>query len=221
MLTDHSAFDAYMLLIEGAGRRVLYTGDFRRHGRKGSLVDAVMARPPQDVDVLVCESTNLGTDKPVDREDTLEDGFVDLFGRTAGRVFMAWSGQKVDRTVTLYRAARRTGRTLVIDLYTADVLDRIAQGTRLPRAGFLGLQVVVTAGLRRFYAARGREGFVARMARSGIAARNVPANAVVMLRRSLMRDYAQAGIVPTASDAFNHSTWRGYLDMPNYAEPLE
>src|ERR1700704_3083664 len=30
MLTDHSAYDAYMLLIEGAGRRILYTGDFRR-----------------------------------------------------------------------------------------------------------------------------------------------------------------------------------------------
>ena len=34
ILTDHSAFDAYMLLIEGAGKRILYTGDFRRHGRK-------------------------------------------------------------------------------------------------------------------------------------------------------------------------------------------
>ena len=36
-LTDHSAFDAYMLLVEGAGKRVLYTGDFRRHGRKSVL----------------------------------------------------------------------------------------------------------------------------------------------------------------------------------------
>lgn len=156
ILTDHSAFDAYMLLVEGAGRRVLYTGDFRRHGRKAKLVDAMLAHPPKDIDVLICEGTNLGTDKPVTTEDALEDEFVALFEGTAGRVFVAWSGQNIDRTVTLYRAAKRTGRTLVVDLYTADVLDRIAEGTGLPRAGFPNLKVVITAGLRDFYARQGR-----------------------------------------------------------------
>lgn len=221
LLTDHSAFDAYMLLVEGAGRRILYTGDFRRHGRKADLVEALMARPPRDVDVLICEGTNLGTDKPVMTEAALEEDFVALLQRTAGRVFVAWSGQNIDRTVTLYRAAKRTGRTLVIDLYTADVLDRIAEGTRLPRAGFPNLKVVVTAGLRGLYAGRAREDFVARMAAHGVAARAVPENAVIMLRRSLMRDYARAKLVPTAADAFNYSMWRGYLSMPYHAEPLE
>lgn len=221
MLTDHSAFDAYMLLVAGAGRRVLYTGDFRRHGRKGGLVDGLLARPPADIDALVIEGTNLGTDKPVQTEAALEDAFVELFGRTAGRVFVAWSGQNIDRTVTLYRAAKKTGRTLVIDLYTADVLDRIAEGTRLPRAGFPNLKVVVTGGLRRMYASRGREDLVARMAHDGLAARAVPSDAVVMLRRSLIGDYARAGLVPTTRDAFNLSVWRGYLSTPYYAEPLE
>ena len=64
-LTDHSAFDAYMLLVEGAGKRILYTGDFRRHGRKSVLVDRFMANPPPDIDVLVTEGSNLGSDKPV------------------------------------------------------------------------------------------------------------------------------------------------------------
>jgi ribonuclease J len=127
ILTDHSAFDAYMLLVEGAGRRLLYTGDFRRHGRKSALVDRMMARPPADIDVLLTEGTNLGS------ESELEGEFVELFERTRGRVFVAWSGQNIDRTVTIYRAAKRTGRTLAIDLYTADVLDRIAEGTGLPR----------------------------------------------------------------------------------------
>lgn len=154
-------------------------------------------------------------------EHVLEDDFADLFRRTAGRVFVSWSGQNVDRTVTLHRAARRTGRTLVIDLYTADVMDRIAEGTRLPRAGFPGLKVVITAGLRRVYARRGCEGFVGRMARHGVAARSMPADAVVMLRRSLIRDFATAGLVPTVADAFNHSMWRGYLDAPRHAEPFE
>jgi len=42
-LTDHSAFDAYMLLIEAEGRRVLYSGDFRTHGRKSKLVERMRA----------------------------------------------------------------------------------------------------------------------------------------------------------------------------------
>ncbi len=53
ILTDHSAFDAAMLLIEGDGRRLLYSGDFRRHGRKGGLLDRLMASPPAKVDLLI------------------------------------------------------------------------------------------------------------------------------------------------------------------------
>ena len=221
ILTDHSAFDAYMLLIEGAEQRILYTGDFRRHGRKSSLVDHLMAAPPRDIDVLLMEGTNLGTDKPVQTEPALEAEFVDLFRRTAGRVFVSWSGQNIDRTVTLYLAAKRTGRTLVIDLYTADVLDRISEGTRLPRAGFPNLKIVITAGLAATYRQQGREDFVARMARCGVAAKGVPDNGVVMLRRALIRDYSRAGLVPTPDDAFNFSMWRGYLSEPYSFEPLE
>lgn len=213
ILTDHSAFDAYMLLVEGAGRRVLYTGDFRRYGRKGKLVDAVIARPPRDIDVLVCEGTNLGTGKPVIAEDALEGDCVELFKRTAGRVFVAWSGQNIDRTVTLYRAALRTGRLLVVDLYVADVMDRISSGTRLPRAGFRGLKVVVTRGLRRHYARRGADEFVARMATHGVAARFMRPKAIVVMRRSLIRDFENAGVFPTPADAFVHSMWRASASM--------
>jgi len=35
ILTDHSALDAYMLLIEGDGKTVLHTGDFTLHGHAG------------------------------------------------------------------------------------------------------------------------------------------------------------------------------------------
>jgi len=222
ILTDHSAFDAYMLLVESAGKRILYTGDFRRHGRKSVLVDRMMANPPPHIDVLVTEGTNLGQDKPVTTEDELELEFVELFKRTKGRVFVAWSAQNIDRTVTLYRAAKRTSRTLVIDLYTADVLDRISAGTRVPRAGFPNLKVVVTRALRRFYRKVGRDDFVVKMAPHGLAARHlVRDRQVIMLRRSLIADYQSAGVIPTPDDAFNFSMWHGYLSEPDIAEVLE
>lgn len=220
ILTDHSAFDAYMLLIEGAGQRILYSGDFRRHGRKAKLVEAMIARPPRDIDVLVMEGTNLGSDKPVMTEKALEAEFVALFRRTPGRVFVCWSGQNIDRTVTLYRAAKQTGRTLVIDLYTADVLDRIGEGYRLPRAGWPNLKVVITRGLSKSYRMRGRGDFVDRMADHGLPARALKDGKwVAMLRRGLIRDYRDAGVAPGDGDAFNFSMWAGYLADPDQAEP--
>lgn len=216
LLTDHSAFDAHMLLIEAGGKRVLYSGDFRIHGRKSVLVERLMASPPKDIDVLLLEGTNLGSDKPTKSETDLEVDFVNLFRTTPGRVFVAWSAQNVDRTVTLYRAAKKTGRTLVVDLYTAEVLELLAEHGRLPRAGFDNLKVVITANMSRMYRRKGRAVFVDQMATSGrgisAAALNDNRNKwVVMFRDSLRRDFDRKGVKPDADDCWSWSMWSGYL----------
>jgi ribonuclease J len=215
-LTDHSGFDAYMLLIEADGQRVLYSGDFRIHGRKSVLVERMMRSPPADLDVLILEGTNLGTDKPTISETDLEDQFVALAKKTPGRMFVCWSGQNIDRTVSLYRAAKRSGRTLVIDLYTAEVMEAIADGTRLPRPGFDNLKVVLTRGLRRHYAELGRVDFIGNMAKHGLSASALEgSNHIVMLRDGLLKDYKSKGVTPAASDTFSYSMWKGYLNKPN------
>ena len=38
LLVDHSAFDAYMFIIEAEGKRILHTGDFRGHGFRGKAL---------------------------------------------------------------------------------------------------------------------------------------------------------------------------------------
>lgn len=216
-LTDHSAFDAYMLLIETEQKRILYTGDFRIHGRKSVLVEKLMAEPPQNLDVLLMEGTNLGSDKPTMSEADLEGQFVSLFQETAGRVFVAWSAQNVDRTVTLFRAARKTGRTLVVDIYTAEVMNLLAEHGRLPQAGWDNLKVVVTASLSRRYKQKGLGDFVDKLASSGhaISARTLsetPEKWAIMLRESLVRDYERKGVKPAREDAWSWSMWKGYLD---------
>jgi len=217
-LTDHSAFDAYMLLIEAAGKRVLYSGDFRNHGRKAALVEQMMSAPPRDVDVLLMEGTNLGSDKPTKSERDLEEDFVALFRETPGRVFTCWSAQNIDRTVTLYRAAVKSGRTLVVDLYTAEVLELLADAGKLPRAGWNNIKVVITRSFARLYEMKGRKEFVERMAANGISAAalaQTPNKWVVMIRPSLIRDFTAKGVVPTQADAWSYSQWRGYLDQPD------
>ncbi|HEY8572722.1 MBL fold metallo-hydrolase [Phenylobacterium sp.] len=217
-LTDHSAFDAHMLQIDGMGRRILYSGDFRRHGRKSGLVERLMADPPANVDVLLMEGTNLGTTKPSKTEAALESEFIDLFNSTPGRVFVAWSAQNVDRTVTLYRAALQAGRTLVVDLYTAEVMQALGDFGRLPLPDWSRIMVVVTSSLARMYRRRGDEAFVQQMVENGISARKLEQHRtkwVVMVRPSLARDYARSGVTPTSDDAWSFSQWSGYLKAPD------
>lgn len=75
-LCDHSAFDSYMLLFEAGGKSILYTGDFRFHGRKNS--GELLSRLPKKVDTLICEGTNIGNGKPCFSESELENKFVEI-----------------------------------------------------------------------------------------------------------------------------------------------
>ena len=118
-LVDHSAFDAYGLLIEADGRRVYYSGDFRAHGRKSGLFEAMIKHPPQNIDVLLMEGTTIGrtgTGKGFSSEADLEEAFVQAFSETEGIHFVWASAQNIDRIVTIFRAAKRTNRLFVIDL---------------------------------------------------------------------------------------------------------
>uniref|UniRef100_UPI001C5CADBA hypothetical protein n=1 Tax=Escherichia fergusonii TaxID=564 RepID=UPI001C5CADBA len=58
-LADHSAFDAYSLLVEAHGKRAFYSGDIRAHGRKARLFENLVEHPPQAIDVLLLEGTTL------------------------------------------------------------------------------------------------------------------------------------------------------------------
>lgn len=58
IFTDHSAFDAYMFVIEAKNVRVLYTGDFRSHGFRSKGIKA-LPKFAQDIDYIISEGTTL------------------------------------------------------------------------------------------------------------------------------------------------------------------
>ena len=214
-LTDHSAFDAHMLLIEVDGKRIFYTGDFRFNGRKNLLPKNLIASPPEKIDVLLMEGTNLDKDKIYPTEATLEDNFAYLFKSTKGRVFVSWSAQNIDRTVTLFRACRKTGRTLVVDLYTAEVLEMLKSFGTIPQPEWEGLKVVVTSRMMAHYQRLGKSAFIEKCVPNGMSASKLESNSsnwVVMTRNSLIKDYIKKGVKITPKDAWSFSLWRGYLE---------
>lgn len=112
---DHSAFGAYAFLIKADGRQVFYSGDFRAHGRARNCVEWLMKTPPQNVDVLLMEGSMLGRGgKESPSEKSLEDKFADVFQQARGVAAVWTSSTNINRIVTLYKAAIRTGRELVV-----------------------------------------------------------------------------------------------------------
>ena len=128
-LCDHSAFDSYMLLFEAGGKSILYTGDFRFHGRKNS--DELLSRLPKKVNTLICEGTNIGNTKPCFAERELEDKLVAIMRDSQKPVFVMQSSTNIDRLVSVYRASKRSGRILYEDNYTALIAS--AAGGKIPR----------------------------------------------------------------------------------------
>lgn len=125
-LVDHSAYDAYSFLIESGGKSFYYSGDFRAHGRKAALFDYFIAHPPTNIDALLLEGTSIGRigdDQIFATEREIEEKLVQLFSNTKGLALVHTSSQNIDRIVTIMRASKRTGRKLVIDLYTAAILE--------------------------------------------------------------------------------------------------
>lgn len=125
-LVDHSAYDAYALLIESDGKRLFYSGDFRAHGRKAELFERLIKNPPKDIDILLMEGSSLGRieyDDNFPSEQDIEEKLITVFTNTKGMAFVHTSAQNIDRVVTILRACKRTGRRLVIDLYTAAILE--------------------------------------------------------------------------------------------------
>ncbi len=130
---DHSAFDAYMFLLEANGKRIFYSGDFRNHGRKAGVFEWFIRNAPKDVDYLLLEGTTIGTsDKPFDTETDIENDLVKVFNEPDKINLIYSSGQNIDRLVSIYRACKRTNKTMVVDVYIAYILKTLSSFGKIP-----------------------------------------------------------------------------------------
>ncbi|KRR23596.1 MBL fold metallo-hydrolase [Bradyrhizobium retamae] len=215
-LVDHSGFDAYAIEIEAAGKRLFYSGDLRAHGRKAKMFEALVHTPPRAIDIMLMEGSSLGRladDESFPTEEALENIFVDRFKDTTGMALVACSAQNIDRVVTVYRAAKRTGRTLVVDAYAAEVLKATGyDNIPKPVAGWSNLAVFIPQRQRLHLKNNG----IAPLVDSYREFRLWPeqlaqkaSRAVMLFRPWMMRDLDQANALSGAKVFW--SQWDGYL----------
>ena len=137
LLVDHSAFDAYMFLVEADGVRLLYTGDFRDHGPRGKALRPMLERYVGQVDWLICEGTTLSR-QPGPRMTEWELGRRARAVMEAHQhVFALCASTNIDRIAVLARSAPRR-RPVVCDRYKKRCWTAWS-GTAAGRAAFTGL----------------------------------------------------------------------------------
>jgi ribonuclease J len=204
-LCDHSAFDAYMFHIACNGKFLLYTGDFRSHGRKS--FDALLKRLPS-VDVLITEGTTLSRTQttPIPEEE-LEHESARLVAQTDGPVFVMTAATNIDRLVSMYKTAIHTKRVLLQDLYLAAVST--AAGGNIPNPkGFSGIRVFLTNGASDRYTQLQSYG------EAKIGRRSIAMLKFVMCVRPSMQAYLEklSSLMSFENGVLFYSLWEGYKE---------
>ena len=220
-LVDHSAFDAYALLVEADGKRAYYSGDFRTHGRKAKLVEAVIKHPPKDIDVLLMEGTTIGrtgTSEGFSTETDLEREFVQAFRETKGLHFVWASAQNIDRMVTIFRAAKQTGRILIVDLYAALVLEATGRDS-IPQSYWNEVGLYIPQGQRVFIKTNRLFDDLKRHKMNRVFPEDLESlskRAVMLFRRTMMCDHGVQSVLDGAG--LTYSMWDGYLKRESTQE---
>lgn len=123
---DHSALDAAAFEIKCEGKTVLYTGDFRGHGRRREYFERFLKEAGKEPDLLLIEGTSLGRSGEKEyTEEELETEFGKVMEKSSSIVLCQTTGQNIDRVISFYNAAKACGKTFVMDIYTANLLNEL------------------------------------------------------------------------------------------------
>jgi ribonuclease J len=221
---DHSAFDSMALLIEADGKRLLYSGDLRLHGRKPGMAHALFKETAtRPIDVLLMEGTNLRKVRvePSDGEATETELEKTLFRniiRCPGLVLANFSPQHVDRMVSFYKATRRAGRVFVTDVYGAFVLHLVSGQCRIPKPiSNNGIRVYYNQSFQKSWRRKNLNKIHAMFQADRVDMSTILASpeCFVMLFRPSMADLDFAGKFPDRTMCM-YSYWPGYLVKPEY-----
>lgn len=123
----HSAKGAFMYLIEADGKSVLYSGDFCNTGRL-----------PKNVDLMLCEGTNIAFDiqKDIVTENEISELIYSEITKKDTICFVLASSANIDRVKSVLSACQRAGKNLVTDLFTLSLLGEVHTETEWIKYGF-------------------------------------------------------------------------------------
>lgn len=211
-INDHSAYEAYSLIVSDGVHRLFYSGDFRDHGRKSWAIDRLARLNLGEIDLLMVEGTNMGSSKSTKTENMLEEKFVNEFKSRKGLGLVCYSPQNIDRFCTIFRAAIRAKKTYIADFYQAMVLEAIDRPT-IPKPSTSALRVFLSAGQKRSVIREKRFKDIEQFKSQRIYQEELASsdNDMIMIFRGSMIPDLQ-GLNPSY---LVYSQWSGYLNRDN------
>ena len=131
LMVDHSAFDAYMFIIESQGVRILHTGDFRGHGFRSKGLVPTLRKYAHDIDYIISEGTNIcRPNETIETEQELQQEFENQFKQHNSN-FVLVSSTNIDRIFSLYHAAKNAGRCFICDKYQAQIMQIVSENHKM------------------------------------------------------------------------------------------
>lgn len=220
-IIDHSAFDAYSFLIESESERIFYTGDFRSHGFAQNYTLAIQNNPLiKNVDTLLIEGTNLYKDEYVaETEYELSQRARRIMEETMGNVFVLQSSANIARIQAIYSAAKATNRILLVDIFTANILQKLPQ--RIPNPfSFNDVYLFFPMALTK-KAIDEKPHLFYPFGKFKIATEELHTrkDMVVLIRESMV--YEIKNRIEMDESCLIYSKWKGYKEEPKTAKFLE
>ena len=219
-LMDHSAVDSYDFLVKAEGKRIFYSGDFRASGNKAFLFDKLFSDPPPNIDLLLMEGTMMrrNSDRFPD-EASVRRKIEEILKRQKNITFLIASSQNIDRLVAAIHACQNTGKILVIDFYTAWVLEQVGEVSyKVPTIDWEQVKVYADYGMDKrvnndpeFFGDFRRRLYRHRVTKKELEAD--PAQNLIyskMSRFKIMELYKKFGPINLI-----YSQWLGYLKLKN------
>jgi len=216
LMIDHSAFDAYMFIVEADNQRILHTGDFRGHGFRSKALVKMLRAYAKDIDYIISEGSNISRpDASVQTEQELQQEFEKRF-RECKYNFVLISSTNIDRLFALYHASKNANRCFVCDSYQSDILKIVSERHK-GYSSFYDIDYIQTANpAGRFFDLRrqGKKPF----SFEGKLKPYLDIHGFCMIIRSteafesLLVEYAKSN-----DFKINYSMWNGYLDSKNSA----
>ena len=131
---------------------------------------------------------------------------------------MHTSAQNIDRIVSIFRASRRCGRRVVLDLYAAAILEATGN-LNLPQSDWPDVALYVPELQRRQIKRAGMFDVLARHSRNRIFIEDLaalPARSTLLFRPLHRKDLEGAACLTGAK--YIYSQWEGYWDSGSYDE---
>jgi len=210
-LVDHSAFDAYALVIKAEGKSVVYTGDLRDHGRKKKATDVFRYSIPKNIDALLMEGTMINRlGQKTATEEQIEIQAQQFMLDKDRPVLVLQSAANIDRLVGMYKASRRIGRIFVMDIFTAHIVSQL--GGSIPHPGkFKGIRVFYPSQLtQRMFKEADGEQLMKQFNRYWISRKELGdrSDYCMLIRATMLSDlYNIKGL---QGAGFVYSMWNGY-----------